>query len=604
MQPELSNTPSTSPFSQRLREFREERKLSKSDLAESLNISTNKVVRWESGAANPSPSEAQRLRTLGFGPVEESETNQSTVPLLKQITVTSDREKTVVASELREQSDMSVSFEGDSPTRIIPAPWVRNGPPDQRRFYQDLIEMQSCAHPALHDEDLAARMSLVEFVEGHGFTAQFSLEGPKPTSLSWNSNYGPHGWHRYVGRFPPHVIRAILNRFGAGSNSVVCDPFLGSGTTAVECRLLGIPFVGVEICPLSVLMSRTKAQFPRDPSVIEVTASEFGERYHSEWTSFTRGRDPKTISHDEILNRPENPIPRFANIENWFTSEAFLGVSIAMQIALNMEGYQRQALLLALSSRMRSIGNVNVDVVRAQYRNKPRKGVDVAQLVISLLNRMIRDIKAVEVTHGGMLGSEDEIRIIEGSALEVGLDPHSIDFIITSPPYGVEVISYLRTHLLSYRSLVAELGHDPYDVRDQTIGSEYLESGWNVSIADIPSKSLSTFFKNREEYPKKLQVRRDAMVKFFSDMHDLGKRMVSWLKPGGEIAFIIGNKKLGSEVIPTDTIIRELFEDVGLRCVESLSHKLKTNNSNSQVPWQSRIIQDESILFFEKSTAG
>ena len=50
----------------------------------------------------------------------------------------------------------------------------------------------------------------------------------------------------------------------------------------------------------------------------------------------------------------------------------------------------------------------------------------------------------------------------------------SVSHIITSPPYGIEAISYLRTHLLSYRSLIAYLDHDPYDTREKTIGSEYL----------------------------------------------------------------------------------------------------------------------------------
>jgi hypothetical protein len=39
-------------------------------------------------------------------------------------------------------------------------------------------------------------------------------------------------------------VRWLVKWFGGAS---VCDPFLGSGTTAVACKALGIPFVGVEI---------------------------------------------------------------------------------------------------------------------------------------------------------------------------------------------------------------------------------------------------------------------------------------------------------------------------------------------------------------------
>jgi len=38
----------------------------------------------------------------------------------------------------------------------------------------------------------------------------------------------------------------------------VLDPFVGSGTAALECQLLGIDFVGIDVSPLCVLLSRAK----------------------------------------------------------------------------------------------------------------------------------------------------------------------------------------------------------------------------------------------------------------------------------------------------------------------------------------------------------
>ena len=74
-----------------------------------------------------------------------------------------------------------------------------------------------------------------------------------------------------------------------------------------------------------------------------------------------------------------------------------------------------------------------------------------------------------------------------------------------------------------------------------------------------------------------------------------------WLKSDGKVAFIIGNKKIGDSIIPTDTIIREVFESFGFELEESIAHKLKTNNSNSQVPWQDRIIENEYIMLFRRA---
>ncbi len=81
----------------------------------------------------------------------------------------------------------------------------------------------------------------------------------------------------------------------------------------------------------------------------------------------------------------------------------------------------------------------------------------------------------------------------------------------------------------------------------------------------------------------------------------VGEKMSKWLKNDGQVAFIIGNKRLGNDVIPMDTIVTELFASCNLDFVEAIRHKLKTNNSNSQVPWQEKIIQEESILLFKRA---
>lgn len=590
------------PLSERLRNYRDSRSLSRSDLAEELGVTPVTLYRWETGSARPSPLAAEKLEAIGFGVIASSETNVTTIPRLKSHA--SSKCKTTVAAELREGGWIGLE---DGPTKdviVLAAPFVRNGPPDQVAFYQRLLDLQITS--PLSVATLSPRFSLVEEVKGTGQTSQHRLEKPRPTAVSWGSNYGAHGWHRYVGRFPPHVVRALLNHFGADSSSVVCDPFAGSGTTAVECRLLGIPFVGIEICPLSAMMTRTKAAFPSNPNLLSTLAQNFIAHYDATWNEFVGGRNVAKISHSEVLNRKGNVIPSFTNIERWFTSEALLGASIAVEFGMQQQGFTREAILLALSAKMRSIGNVDVDVVRAEYSKSPRDNVDVGRLVSRQLTKMARDIASSLTTHSGLIGSDTDITVHEGSVLDIELPEGSISHIITSPPYGIEAISYLRTHLLSYRSLVAYLGHDPYDTRAKTIGSEYLtQIEGDVGFRpEERSPAFRAFFQaNKESDDAKYGQRRVAMMQFCDEMLSVGERMARWLKCGGQVAFIIGNKRLGNEIIPMDTIVTELFATCGLDLVDSIRHKLKTNNSNSQVPWQERVIQEESILLFRRRKA-
>lgn len=284
-----------------------------------------------------------------------------------------------------------------------------------------------------------------------------------------------------------------------------------------------------------------------------------------------------------------------------------LGVSIYIQFIQTKTGYIQDLLLVALSSKMRSIGNVDVDVVRAEYSKKPRENVDVFKIVKSQLAKMAKDISESYKTHELTITNNDKIQVIEGDILQTNLPKGSISHIITSPPYGVESISYLRTHLLSFRVLESFLSADPYTFGDNVIGSEYLPKE-EPDISEFKVSSLSEtfndFFKviKEKETAEKHKIRILMMMKFFEDMNTVSLKFHEWLKENGKVAFVIGNKKIGDTIIPTDQIIKEIFESNGFIFESSIGHKLKTNNSNSQVPWQDKIIKDEFIMLFTRGT--
>ena len=68
---------------------------------------------------------------------------------------------------------------------------------------------------------------------------------------------GMHSFHRYYGKLIPAIPRAFIREF-TNVGDLIFDPFSGSGTTALESRFLDRNFIGVEINPLSVLISKIK----------------------------------------------------------------------------------------------------------------------------------------------------------------------------------------------------------------------------------------------------------------------------------------------------------------------------------------------------------
>jgi hypothetical protein len=72
------------------------------------------------------------------------------------------------------------------------------------------------------------------------------------------NQYLTHWFYPYKGKFHPQMIRALLNILHIRPGQCVLDPFVGSGTTAVECMLLGIDCIGIDISPLCALITRVK----------------------------------------------------------------------------------------------------------------------------------------------------------------------------------------------------------------------------------------------------------------------------------------------------------------------------------------------------------
>ena len=93
----------------------------------------------------------------------------------------------------------------------------------------------------------------------------FELE----TNTVWAfPNRGKWATHdaKYRGNWSPYIPRNVILRY-SNERDTVLDQFVGGGTTAVEAKLTGRNFIGVDINPNAVELSRNKCNFDFDSNV-------------------------------------------------------------------------------------------------------------------------------------------------------------------------------------------------------------------------------------------------------------------------------------------------------------------------------------------------
>jgi len=70
--------------------------------------------------------------------------------------------------------------------------------------------------------------------------------------------YAFHNLYPYKGKFYPRIVRTLINAFKLNHNSLLLDPFNGSGTTTHEASLMGIKSVGIDVTPMGIVLSELK----------------------------------------------------------------------------------------------------------------------------------------------------------------------------------------------------------------------------------------------------------------------------------------------------------------------------------------------------------
>jgi DNA modification methylase len=235
------------------------------------------------------------------------------------------------------------------------------------------------------------------------------------------NQYLTHWIYPYKGKYHPQMIRALLNVIGAKKDDLILDPFIGSGTTALECQLLGIDCIGIDISQVCVLISKVKCESMEVLKQIENIKDDL----------FKESRGATLESFDGDKNKKAGGLGQgIDNIENE-----------------KVRNFYKVAELIAHSDRSR---RKRKDFYRSFSENAEK-----------MLGSTI-DYKEVAEELKLPLG---KIQIGIGDARDLDLEDEGVDGIITSPPYSI-ALNYVKNDAHALEAL----GYNVKKVKEDFIG--------------------------------------------------------------------------------------------------------------------------------------
>jgi DNA modification methylase len=427
-----------------------------------------------------------------------------------------------------------------------------------------------------------------------------------PTDIEQNSilnivtrdvNTHTHGFHKYPAKFIPHIPKwAITKYLNGNKDKNILDPFCGSGTTLVEGVLAGYNTIGIDIDPLSAMISKVKTTRLDEEELKNI----------SEWLVKEINTKKKGIFK-----------PDCETIEHWFTKDAISKLSIIRTLINQIPekfGDNKKVkdiqdlLLICFSSIIRKVSNADDESQKTYVSHtKIKEPKEVNSLFLSQLDLFVdRAIKFAVTT-----SSKTKSKIIVSSSadsLEKKLKGMKIDLAVTSPPY-IKAIDYIYNQMVE----LFWIG-DLFQMQTQTKQNEkkthYIG---NKQISKVEFKNYTPYntILSIEKLDEKLKEVYDTdeknghkhsyvAFKYFAEMEKHFLEMSKCLTTGTHYVLVVGDSNVSDVFFDTASFLIEIAERNGFRITNKWGYKIKNRFMRFDRKGRGGIIEIDWVLDFER----
>ena len=407
----------------------------------------------------------------------------------------------------------------------------------------------------------------------------------RDTGFSENHERALHRWVPWIAGFSGSFVAGVLDAVRSGQRRMrVLDPFAGVGTTLIEALKQGDDAVGYEINPYAALACKVKSRAADyDIAILETAIARF-EEY---------GEEESWLCESPTTRQPLGFRSRVPFFSETVEQQALACLDF---IAEETTEWIKDLFRVAFGSVMVSFSNYSYEPSLGTRAGAGKPNIDHADVFGTMRRKLLEMHEDIAAFQGWMAEHE---RIPRATVHPLSYfdharrtEPHSIDVLITSPPYlnNYHYIRNTRPHLF-WLGMVEESA-DLKNIEQQSFGQfwQTVRSGPEVALEPHLPHLSEQLDELRSRNPEKGAYGGPGWANYaaayFNDCQRFCAVTLPLMRSGGTVVVVIGNNILQGIEFQTDRLFGEIAEREGFEIVDFHEvRKKRTGNSivNSSV---------------------
>jgi DNA modification methylase len=359
------------------------------------------------------------------------------------------------------------------------------------------------------------------------------------------TSYLTHSYHRYPAKFIPQLAARLIKE-NSQIGELVCDPFMGSGTTLVESIVNDRRTYGTDINPVAALITRVKTT-PIDPQYLESIISTLKLRIK---TNLIDGniQTPLLKSDDDfkVVFSVNN------RIDYWFPEKQKHDLSIILSgiMMISEDENIRNFLVCAFSNILKGCSRWMMKSIKPTIDKEKTINDAYSSFFIHIQRMLNKNWQFWKILKEKRI----DCTVDNVDVRNMRLNDDSVALIVTSPPY---VTSYEYADLHQLTAIWLGYTEELSEFRTKFIGSIKKKELTKVRLYSDLGK---TIVENLRSLDKR---EADAIEHYFFDMQQCFEEMYRILMLGGRTCIVIGDTDINKVKIHNADVFVQTLKKMG-----------------------------------------